>query len=75
MSMFGQTQEKTQSGTWKVQSAGPDTLAVAVTMDDGKTNTMNIKFLDDNTFTAAAPLPAGGEQEVTFRRIPDAGGA
>ncbi|MBW3598509.1 MAG: hypothetical protein KY475_14710 [Planctomycetes bacterium] len=73
LSIFGQSQEKTQTGTWKVESTGDDALSVAVTMDDGKTNTMNIHFLDDNTFTAAAPLPTGGEQQVKFERITESG--
>ncbi len=75
VSVFGKSQEKTHTGTWKVESIGDNQLTVAVTLDDGKTNTMNIKFLDDNTFTAAAPLPTGGEHQVQFLRVSQGGGA
>jgi hypothetical protein len=69
VSMFGQSQEKTQAGTWKVEAVGENQLTVAVTAD-GKTNTINLKFLDDNTFVATGNLPGAGDQQARFVRVP-----
>ncbi len=75
MSVFGQQQEKSQSGTWRVEATGENQLTVAVTMDDGVTNTISIKFLDDNRFTATGSVPGAGDQQVTFIRVNSNAGA
>jgi hypothetical protein len=69
VSMFGQSQEKTQAGAWKVEAVGENQLTVAVTTD-GKTHTINLKFLDDNTFVATGNLPGAGDQQAKFVRVP-----
>ncbi len=75
MNVLGQTKEQTQSGTWRVEATGDNQLTVAVTMDDGKTNTINVKFVDDNRFNASGSIPGAGDQEVTFVRVAEIAGA
>jgi hypothetical protein len=69
VSMFGQSQEKTQAGTWKVEAVGENQLTVTVTAE-GKTKTINLKFLDDNTFVATGNVPGAGNQQAKFVRVP-----
>jgi hypothetical protein len=69
VSMFGQSKGTTQTGTWKVESTGENQLTVSINTSDGKTNTVVIKFVDDNTFTATGNVPGAGDQEAKFVRI------
>jgi hypothetical protein len=75
MNVMGQNQEKVESGTWKVEVAGDNQLTVLVTTSDGKTNRVNIQFVDDNRFTATGSVPGAGDQQVTFNRLVETPGA
>jgi hypothetical protein len=69
VSFFGQSKEDSRTGTWKVESTGDNQLTVSIATDDGKTNTVVIKFVDDNTFTAVGNVPGAGNQEAKFIRV------
>jgi hypothetical protein len=69
VSVMGQNKETMQTGTWKVEATGDNQLTVVTTMSDGKTNTVNLKFIDDNTITATGNVPGAGDQQVKFLRV------
>lgn len=69
VSVLGQNKQTNQTGTWKVEATGDNQLTVSTTMSDGKTNTVNLKFLDDNTITATGNVPGAGDQQVKFTRV------
>jgi hypothetical protein len=69
LSFFGQSKEESRTGTWNVESTGDNQLTVAIATDDGKTHTVVIKFIDDNTITAVGNIPGAGDQEAKFIRV------
>jgi hypothetical protein len=67
--IFGQSQTESQTGTWKVESTGDNQLTVSITTAEGRNNTVVIKFVDDNTFTATGHVPGAGDQQAKFTRV------